>query len=175
MNGTQTVDKFRELSGLALAFLDAHNIPAEPRAYTLAYTYHAGTHPEITSEIDGLLGAGGFNRHACVRIYEEAFGLDSEARAIRDASTMIERTLGHVLETLREAGDDAKDFGKVLEDFSGRVGPGSEQGGSDLRGALEMIVSETRKMELRSTELERRFADTSDEIIELRRTLEEVQ
>lgn len=175
MNGTQTLDKVREFSGLALAFLDAHNIPAEPRAYTLAYIYHAGTHPKIKAEMDGLLGAGGFNRHACVRIYEEVFGLDAEARAIRDASTMIERTLGHVLETLQEAGDDAKDFGKVLEDFSGKVGTEAMPGAGDLRGALEVILSETRKMEKRSTELERRFADTSGEIVELRRNLDEMR
>jgi diguanylate cyclase len=175
VNGTQTEDKVRELSGLALAFLTAHGISAEPRAYTLAYIYHADTHPKIKAEIDSLLGAGGFNRHACVRIYEEAFGLDAEARAIRDASMVIERTLGQVLETLQVAGDDAKDFGKVLEDFSGKVGIESLPGAGDLRGALEMIVSETRKMEMRSTELEPRFANTSDEIVELRRNLDEMR
>jgi len=175
VDSTKTADKVRELSRLALAFLEGQNIPADPRAYTLAYTYHAGTHPQIKTEIDSLLGAGGFNRHACVRLYEDAFGLDSEARAIRDASTMIERTLSHVLETLKEAGDDAKDFGKVLEDFSGKVGPEAVSGADDLRGALEMIVAETRKMEERSSKLERRFADTSDEIVELRRNLDEMR
>jgi diguanylate cyclase len=170
----ETAEKVRELSRCALAFLAEHGIPAEPRAYTLAYAYQAGTHPNIKTEIDALLGACSFNGHACTRLYEEAFGLNSEARAIRDASTMIERTLSRVLESLREAGADAKDFGKVLEDFSGKVGPDGAAVG-DLQGALEMIVAETRKMEARSSDLERRFADTSDEIVELRRNLDEMR
>lgn len=175
LDQSETLEQSRELASLALAFLDEHGMPTDPRSFTLAYVYYAGTHPEVKTEIDHLIGAGAFNRRSCARLYEEVFGLDSEARAIRDASTMIERTLSRVLESLSEAGADAKDFGKVLEDFSGKVAPGAERATGDLRQAIELIVSETRKMEARSTELERRFADTSDEIVELRRNLDEMR
>lgn len=98
------------------------------------------------------------------------FCLDVEARAIRDASGMIERTL----EAISEAGQDVKSFGSVLADFSGKV-DGDVASGQGLRSALETILAETRKMEVRSGELERRFSDTTDEIVELRRNLDEMR
>lgn len=171
MDQAESIAHSREIARLALTFLENHDISTDPRSFTLAYVYYAGTHPQVKTEIDHMLSAGAFNRRSCGRLYEEFFGLDSEARAIRDASGMIERTLGRVLEALGEAGKDARTYGQVLQDFTGRV----DGGEADLRGTLESILAETRKMEARSSELERRFADTTDEIVELRRNLDEMR
>ncbi len=167
----------RDLARRALEFLDANDIATEPHAFTLAYVYHAGSHPQVRSEIDHLIAAGAFNRRSCARLYEEIFGLDAEARAIRDASAVIERTLARVLDALGEAGKDVKSYGRVLEDFSGRVGAGAgaAEPAVALRAAIEQILTETRKMEARSQNLERRFAATGEEIIELRRNLDEMR
>lgn len=161
----------RDLARLALAFLDEHDIGADPRSFTLAYVYFAGTHPQVKTEINHMMAAGAFNRRSCGRLYEEFFGLDAEARAIRDASGMIERTLGRVLEALDEAGQDVKSYGEVLQAFSGKV-DGDDR---EFRAAIESILSETRKMEARSSELEKRFSDTTEEIVELRRNLDEMR
>ncbi|MFM2129991.1 MAG: hypothetical protein RL477_1537 [Pseudomonadota bacterium] len=171
MDQSDTIAQSRELARMALSFLDEHAIAAEPRAFTLAYVYYAGTHPQVKKEINHMMAAGAFNRRSCARLYEEFFGLDAEARAIRDASGMIERTLSQVLETIGEAGQDARNYGQVLQSFSGRMNGGE----TDLRGALESILAETRKMEARSSDLEKRFADTTDEIVELRRNLDEMR
>ena len=174
MDSSDNMDQSREIARLAMGFLDAHGITTDPRSFTLGYVYFAGTHPGVKSEVDHMIAAGAFNRRSCGRLYEEFFGLDAEARAIRDASGMIERTLGRVLEAMGEAGKDVKSYGKVLADFSGKV-DGDVSSGQDLRSALETILAETRKMEARSGELERRFADTTDEIVELRRNLDEMR
>ncbi len=171
MDPIDNIRQTREFAQRAIAFLDGHDLAPDPRSYTLAYLYHAGTHPEVRTEIDHLIAANAFNRRSCGRLYETFFGLDAEARAIRDASGLIERTLGRVLEALDDAGKDVKSYGKVLEDFTGRVS-GSD---TDLRSAIESILAETRKMEARSVELERRFTDTTDEIVELRRNLDEMR
>ncbi len=171
-----TIAQSRELAHLALEFLDKHEITTDPRSFTLAYVYFASTHPAVKTEIDHLIAAGAFNRRSCGRLYEEVFGLDAEARAIRDASGVIEHALGRVLEAIGEAGKDVESYGKVLQDFSEGVDPATAAAaGADLRQAIEAILSETRKMQTRSTELERRFADTTDEIVELRRNLDEMR
>ncbi len=171
MDPIDNIKQTRDLAQRAIAFLDGHELAADPRSYTLAYLYYAGTHPEVRTEIDHLIAANAFNRRSCGRLYETFFGLDAEARAIRDASGLIERTLGRVLEALDDAGKDVKSYGKVLEDFTGRVSGGD----TDLRSAIESILAETRKMEARSVDLERRFTDTTDEIVELRRNLDEMR
>lgn len=172
---SDAMDQSRDIAHRALAFLDEHDIAAEPRSFTLAYVFHAGTHPLVRTEIEHMIAAGAFNRRSCQRLYEDVFGLDGEARVIRDASNLIERTLGRVLESLGAAGEDAKQYGEVLEIFSDKVEGGDTGSDAGLREAIEMILAETRKMEARSIELEHRFADTSDEIVELRRNLDEMR
>ncbi|MFT5538831.1 MAG: diguanylate cyclase [Alphaproteobacteria bacterium] len=172
---SDAIDQSRELARLAIDLLDNYAIPADPRTFTLGYAYFDGTNPELKTEVDHLIAANAFNRRSCGRLYEEIFGLDAEARAIRDASGMIEHTLGRVLETMNQAGKDVESYGKVLDDFNGKVGEESAGAGTDIRGAIESIMAETRKMAMQTTTLEKRFADSSDEIVELRRNLDEMR
>jgi diguanylate cyclase len=174
---SDTIDQSRELARLALGFLESHAIPADPRTFTLGYAYYDGTNTELKTEVDHLIAAGAFNRRSCGRLYEDIFGVDTEARAIRDASGMIEHTLSRVLETMNEAGKDVETYGKVLEDFNGKVGNDAAalSADADIRGAIESIMAETRKMATRSSALEKRFADNSEEIVELRRDLDEMR
>lgn len=163
----------RDFARLAIEFLESHGISADPRTFTLGYTYFAGTHPAVKVEIDHLIAAGAFNRRSCARLYEEVFGLDAEARAIRDASETIERSLARVLGVLDDAGKDAQSYGQALENATGMMANASDM--NALRSALEGILSETRRMESRSTTLHTRFADATEEVAELRRNLDEMR
>ena len=47
MDPIDNIRQTRDLAQRAIAFLDGHELAADPRSYTLAYLYYAGTHPEV--------------------------------------------------------------------------------------------------------------------------------
>jgi diguanylate cyclase len=169
-----SLKKSWDFANRAFAFLDEHSLAPMPGNYTLAYVYFEGSQPGLKVEIDRLIALGALSADNCARLHDDNFVVDAEARAIRDASARIERTLGRVLEAMGDAGRDVESYGKVLEDFSGQVDKGPENYG-ELRGAIETILDETRKMQTRSVDLERRFSDSTSEIVDLRRNLDEMR
>lgn len=100
MDTSDAIDQSREMARLVIDLLDGHAIPVDPHTFELGYVYFDGTNAELKTEVDHLIAANAFNRRSCGRLYEDMFGLDSEAGAIRDASGMIEHTLSRVLETM---------------------------------------------------------------------------
>jgi diguanylate cyclase len=163
----------QDFSESTIAFLESHDLAPTPRNYTLIYSYFSGSHPEVRAEIDRLLALGAFGQEVALRLYEDAFGFDGEARSIKEVSNNIENTLTRILGDLGQAGRDAGEYGIALKNFNRETdfdGPAI----AHLKEAVTSILSETKKMELRSITLEKKFSESKHEIVTLRQNLDEM-
>jgi diguanylate cyclase len=156
-----------------LTFLGEQKLAPIPNNYAVAYCHFSGGHPELSAKIELLLAGGGISAEEMIRLYDVFFGLDAESQAIQSASMMIEGILANVRRAVGDAGAEAQRYGRELKDFSARVD--NDPSTADLARAMTRILQETKKMEMRNSELEEQFAQSSEEMSELRRSLSEMR
>jgi len=170
--------KALEFSNAAVKFLKDSKLPLHPRNYTLMYAYFSDQLPTLRHEVDQALStAKSLSPEILASLYSRHFGSDVEAQFILDASETIESTLKKLLQQLDEAGQNNRGYSEALQAFSGSIDPGSlKAGGLDnLRAALIGILSETKKMQAHTMDLEGRLSTTNDVIGELRENLDQIR
>ena len=175
MSKPESIGEAQDIATKALTFLGAQKLAPIPNNYAVAYCYFSGGHADLANAIEKLLASGGIAAEEMVKIYDTYFGLDAESQAIHSAGVAIESVITKVKEAVGEAGAEAESYGKVLESFTAQVVGGDSPGGADLGQALGHILTETKKMEARNSELEEQFAKSSEEMTELRRNLSEMR
>ncbi|MDH3242423.1 MAG: GGDEF domain-containing protein [Alphaproteobacteria bacterium] len=175
MNKPDSIGEAQDIATKALTFLGAQKLAPIPNNYTVAYCYFSGGHNDLASAIEQLLATGGIAAEDMLKVYDTFFGLDAESQAIQSAGIAIEKVIANVKQAVGDAGAEAESYGRVLEDFTAQVVGGTAGGAGDVGQALAHILTETKKMEARNSELEEQFAKSSVEMNELRRNLSEMR
>ncbi len=164
----------QDLATKALTFLGEMGLVPIPHNYTIAYSFFSGNRPELNGEIEKLIAAGGIAASEMTQLYDTFFGLEPEAVALRSAGEMLEGIIANLRQTVVDAGDGVAGYGKILKDFSNKVEAGRINA-EDLVGAINSILDETQKVGLRNTDLEKQFAETGEEVTQLRRNLDKMR
>lgn len=181
--GTKAQAESSRLAELTLASMTERGIPAEPTNYAVWYAYHSGRRPELKRAIDALIETG--ERFTAARneeLFAGFFSADSQSETFGSTGVKLETAMARILELVNDASGNAERYGERLENFSGaieKVGERSEatggKAGGELAGLIRGIVEETQGMLERSRALEAQLASSSEELAELRHTLQEVR
>ncbi|SMF45409.1 diguanylate cyclase [Tistlia consotensis] len=171
------------LAELTLASMKERGIPADPMNYAVWYAYHSGRRPELKRAIDALIEKG--ERFTATRneeLFSGFFSADRQSETFGATGIKLEAAMARILELVSDASGNAERYGERLENFSGAIERvGERSGGADgqadgeLAVLIQGIVEETQGMLERSRALETRLASSSEELAELRHTLQEVR
>jgi diguanylate cyclase len=174
MNRAESIEETHDLATKALTFLGEHKLAPIPNNYAVAYSFFARSHPDLNSQIEKQMADGGVGPSDMAALYDAYFGLEAESIVLRSAGEMVEGIVSNLRQTVGAAGDDAAGYGKVLQEFSDKVAAG-QPNAADLLEAINFILAETQKMELRNSDLEKQFAQSAEEVTKLRQNLDEMR
>jgi diguanylate cyclase len=174
MDSTANIEQAAEHAESALKLMAAQGIPATPANFTVWYAYHAGQSDELTRALDAMLGDKvKFTHERNHEIHEKYFSFESEGREIRETTGRLQAAVNNVLELLGEAGRNQSAYGEKLADFSGELSKDADN--EQVAALVRGILSETQQIVERSQAMESRLDQSSQQIDELRRHLQEVQ
>jgi diguanylate cyclase len=170
----ETAEDIRRIADSAFSLIRNKGYRATPKNYTLWFAYFAKVDPDLTRILDAVLADGEeFSEQRALALYSQFFEIDMEAEAIRQSSALIEASVSKVLENLAKADKDASRYGDALQDYSGRLVPGLDE--ATVRRIVDGVVDETQKMRARNRAIVGDIKRSSQEIEDLRRTIENVR
>ena len=160
----------------ALQEMRSKQMEPNPKNYTLWYAYCLGNNPGLSQELDKIAGADGSLSDAdAAELYSKYFGeenLETQREELEDTNAKLGTTIQKVLSLVGAAGQGARAYGSSLEDFGQQLDTDDPK---QLSAALETILGATQKMAELNKELESKLQNTSAEVHELRRSLDEVK
>lgn len=171
---TDKVVNIHQIADSAFSLMKAKGFAPTPKCYALWYAYFSGADPELERILDAVVkGTEELSERRVIDLYSQFFEIDMEAEAIRQTGALIEASVTKVIEKLNEANAESARYGERIENFSGRLARGPKPG--DIQKIIESVLGETQKMRERSEQIAGDIKESSLEIVELRRSLENVR
>jgi diguanylate cyclase len=159
----------------ALQRLRVHRHSAYPRNYELWYTYATGYNPALNRAINEALERSPLISESDLDLLYETYL--SPMRLSERVDHVGTRILGEIVEVadlLKNAREATDGYAGQLETIAdGVVGFGEVS--AELNVLIGNLISATRKMTAETQELEKRLAQSHDEMIELQDTLEVIR
>ncbi len=156
---------------MALKAMREHRIVPHPANFAVWFVYHNGRHPDLTKEIDTLLGEHkDFTDERSAEIYDRFFSNDSESEALEESSRRLESVVSQLLGYLGESEGEAENYGDALVTYSGKLSETSSP--EEVREVVGTLLAETVKMAERHKKLQRHVTESTSEITELRQKVQ---
>jgi diguanylate cyclase len=163
-----SIERAAEIGGSALSHLRDRVIPATPENYAIWFAYASGANPPLVKAMDKLIaGDRKIDEKASREIYQKHI---VEAAAASPAPSQIEDFAEQLLEALKQAGQDTKQYGERLQKFSGTLDGASDI--AEFRSLVADMVAETRAMAAHTADLRDKLSVSSNEITGLRNELQ---
>ena len=158
----------------ALGMMDRHGVPARPDNFKVWYAFVANRLPELSDEINRILGAGAkFTDEISADLVARFFGPGNEANELQLVSQHIEEAIGRLLGHVSSASRGASQYGEALDDFSGALAAPTEV--NDLLTLVKAVREQTSAMVATNLQLEQRLASSASEVSRLREDLEQLR
>ena len=165
------MDPITEFAEAAIGRMREFGIPPNPQNFLVWFNYVANREPELVQAIDAMIrDKTEFSFDRNLQIYQKFFGLERQSEEIDTANLRIQSVVDRVLNFVGEARQDTGAFGERLSGFSDQLASGA-----DIETVIESLVEETQKIVQKSNALEQSLNQSSTEIADLRRHLEEVR
>ncbi len=161
-----------EYSRTSLDEMKRLNVPATPSNFSIFYEYASGRSPDLNKAIDILISnRQEFTPETLLSLYERFFGFDEESRQVRESTQRLQNQLGSLLTLVDGAGQDTREYGHSLQNFSDRVSANRSK--EELTVLIADMLAETRMMEDKARKLEDQLSQATQEISNLRKNLSE--
>jgi diguanylate cyclase len=162
------------LARLAIASLEEHGVAPAAGAYEVFLIYHAGSNPELSTEVDRLLNTGiQLTDFICAGLHERFLGNPELSRQMLQAGGQIAAQISTVMRGLETAEARTRAYGEQLE--SARTELNESEDPEHLRILVDSLVGATGEMARQSRELEEKLSLSAREVETLRSQLEQVQ
>lgn len=160
-----------ELADMAYDHMKERGIPANPHNFTIWYEYFSGDNISLSKSLNVLLtNDQEFTELRNEEIYDEFFASERPSAQVQAWGERIETVAGKILAALAESGSGTEQYGKTLENFSGKIEGVSDA--DEIRKMVAGIVTETKAMESQVARLQSDVATSTEEITTLRVNLE---
>jgi diguanylate cyclase len=156
----------------ALEQMLRRSIRATPENFAVWYGFAAGSPPALRRAIEILISNHQeFSPEVLADLYERFYGGMKHTERIRSLAQQIEQAMTGVLGTLGHAGEGVRHYGETLGHTARDLL--SESPIESVRSIIMQVMDETRDMIERSNLLERQLTQTTEEIGELRKQVED--
>jgi len=157
---------------LALKRTKELGISANPIHFTVWYEYFAGKNSKLNSSVDALMSIDGkLDEGSCTDLYDRFIIAGANSARDKEWSDQIEAVTERLVDVLTATASEAEEYGAALKTFSGGIQ--NAENVEQIRGLVVDIIKETNSMDTHSKELQRRVNDSTTEINDLRKALED--
>ncbi|MDB5359159.1 MAG: putative diguanylate cyclase (GGDEF)domain [Rhodospirillales bacterium] len=156
----------------ALEQMHQRAIKPTPENFAVWYGYAADSPPAVRRAMQILISNNmEFSPEVLSDLYERFYGGMKHTERIRSLAQQIEAAMTGVLGTLGNAGQGVRQFGETLDHTAKDLLAGNPL--DSVRAIIMQVMDETRDMIERSDVLERQLTQTTEEIGELRKQVED--
>lgn len=169
--------EFRRALGYANSAIDLlkrATIPPYPQFYELLYTYATGVNPALNARINAIFRDGHATADIAERLYNEFLRSQDANERISSVSERMSDRIHAIHDAIDTAMTTANAYSASLQVASGDLGT-DELDGVRLRELTNALLSETRRMQDASLQLETNLAASRDDIEALQRDLDDVR
>jgi diguanylate cyclase len=167
----EDVEFAAEWSDRALKLMAEHGVPPCPDNYSVWFRYASGRLPELNKEIDERIENNEpVDLDTTASLQKRYFADDKLTDVTLNTGNKLNTEVDQILKIIEETVGNSTALGTTVREAS--EGLTSQSTPTDVRHAVEAIVSASRKMEERSTELEEHLQATKKELNELQQNLE---
>ncbi|MBL8710654.1 MAG: GGDEF domain-containing protein [Rhodospirillaceae bacterium] len=171
----EDVDTATQHAATAIAEMAMRDISPTPGNFCVWYNYLAGATPELKKELEALLGQGGVISSSQMQaLFDKYFGEKTGEEAIQETGDELQITLLDVIKQVTQAGLDAREFGKTLNQASGSLGADRIDPAA-MRGLVGELIAATKLIGQRNQALEAQLQASSSKISGLQSRLEEAR
>ncbi|MBU6474773.1 MAG: GGDEF domain-containing protein [Alphaproteobacteria bacterium] len=160
----------QDLGRMAMAKIAALAIEPTPQIYELWFRYFQGD-PEIKAAIDAH--AGVLDETACYKFYKRFLSETARGDAIRTISDHIQQAISDLAHTIDSVKSMTSDYGGSLNGVSEKIRNAATL--EDLGEAVSAIVEDTRMMLEKNQSLEFELTNSSTQVAELKKNLDNVR
>lgn len=156
-----------------LPFINQHQTPVNPVNYAVWYEYVAGTNQELKKAIDSRLQKQQkITAEITQQLYEKyvLMGMPERLEATNNGLRLVVDNTINQINRVELAADD---FSEDLAVQQSRLERSDDI--SEIKGVLSEILENTRKLGQSSSDLKHELAETTQEILKLRKELEAVK
>lgn len=159
----------------SIGHLKANMTPAYPRNYELWYTYAAGYNQALNKAINELLRShGSLTIEDTDRVYEEFLSPLRFGDRVEHIGSQLSNELRGVVLALDDARGETSEYGKTLAGATSDLVKSAADRHA-LRRIVEGLILETKRMETRNADLEKRLVESKRQIGELQISLEAIR
>lgn len=171
---TTAIETVHETAESAFAFMKSKGYAPTPKCYALWFAYFSKSDPELERVLAPVAeGAEALSEQRIHDLYSQFFETDMETETLRQTGALIEASVAKVIEHLNDVDNSAAHYGERLNNFTGQLSRDIDQ--AELEKIVGAVIGETHKMRERSEQIVGDIKESSLEMIELRRSLENVR
>lgn len=164
MKYSDSIEKSAEYLRQALPLMSRQAAALHPVSYAVWYEYVAGNNPSLRASIDGHMRNGDvLDEEVTAQIFRKHIA-ELDAAAAQRVTEGFRRIMSDMSDSASLAGDQANQFGSVLEKWS----EGMTESGLGSGGGVDVLLQHTRSMLGSITSLKGRLDESRQEIEQLR-------
>tara|TARA_R110002110_G_scaffold110401_2_gene275198 strand:+ start:2194 stop:3249 length:1056 start_codon:yes stop_codon:yes gene_type:complete len=172
MQYPETPEKASKFALAAVKRLNELGVAANPINFAIWYEYFAGKNHDLKKTVDALsMVDGKSDASVYADLYDRFIIAGANIARDREWSDRIDTVTERIVSALTASGSETEEYGVALKTFSGDL----ETAGNldQIRGLVADIIEETDSMDARTRELYSRVSESTAEITELRKALDD--
>ena len=164
--------KASEYLRLALALLSKHKIPPSPFNFRVGYEYVAGRDESLISTFDKITErAEGVSIEDLWGVHTRFFEQDEE---VLEAMRLdLRRIIGDIQGEFKQSSGNLSSYAEKLNHFAGILDQSDASG--NMPAEVQNVIDDTRTMERYQHQLDSQMSSVLDEVVSLRKELEQVK
>ena len=169
-NSPRAADRVQDIAIQALDKIEKLGLKPIPQIYELWFRYYQGD-PEIVRAIDTHQAS--LDEVACHKIYKRYLSEGSRGDAVKKITEQVQQAMSEIATMLSAVKSATTDYGDTLGDVNMRIE--SAETLEDLGNVVSVIVQDTKKMLEKNHDLELQLVNSSKQVTELRKNLDNVK
>ncbi|NJO37497.1 MAG: GGDEF domain-containing protein [Rhizobiales bacterium] len=163
MSSRSTQEHNHEISRAVLCKLDELGISTKPENYTIWYHDLTQSNPDLSRSLRLIEAQDvAFSDDVCSQIYQRFFGAEEQTRLIEETCERMEKSMTRLLTQMGSVSAGTDGYGETLEGFQAKLA--EPESVSEMRGLIEEVLSETRRMQDHTRQLEQALEDSTKEL-----------
>lgn len=171
----RAVDSSHKVAELALSALREIGLPATPRNFEVWYAHADGRNPALSRDIQKCAAEeGSITQFQADGLFDQHIKRADLSVDVMEIVRRFESEIAELSSIIETTGESAHGHGEKLQSLSTQI----RQYAEDYPGVatvLESVLSVTKSVREENLELERRLAESSNEVATLRHNVEHIQ
>lgn len=165
-----SIERSQAIAVASLEKLEQLGLKPIPQFYEIWYRYFEGD-PEIVRAVDNYQGA--FDENTCHKLYKRYLGASARDDAVRKVSDQVQQAITELAVMLGSVKSATSEYGESLDEVKDKIQSANSL--EDLGEVVSGILQDTKMMVEKNQELETQLVNSSEQVTELKKNLDNVK